>query len=453
MKQPEWYTEQKGVKRTDMENLALLSFAAVLLIFLLQGWPLIAALLIGLLIFSAYALKQGFSVKETVLMWRDGVLTAKNVLLTFCFIGALTGIWRACGTIPAIVYYAAGLIRPSLIIFLTFFLNCLISFLMGTSFGAAATMGLICMTMARTMGVSPAVAGGAVLSGIYFGDRCSPVSTSALLTAEITGTGLYGNIRRMLESAFMPVLFCGAVYFLLGLGGSSETAAAASSVRTILAEHFDVSWPMLLPAVSILILAGCRVPVRKTLFVSIVLGVFCAVYYQDLGAAEILEDILRGFQPEAPELRRMLAGGGIASMFNTAAVVLLGACYSGIFEKADLLSGLQGFFEKIGRRFTPAAGVLGAGILSALISCNQTLAIMMTKSLCQDMGLSKEDLALAIEDTAVVIAGLVPWSIACAAPLAFIDGTASSIPFAFYLYTLPAWHVGVSYWRKRQGKI
>ena len=89
-------------------------------------------------------------------MWAAGVKTIRNILMTFVIIGFLTGLWRAGGTIPTIVYYASGVIDPALIVLLTFVLNCLLSFLMGTSFGTAATMGLISMTIASTLGASKA---------------------------------------------------------------------------------------------------------------------------------------------------------------------------------------------------------------------------------------------------------------------------------------------------------
>lgn len=74
----------------------------------------------------------------------SGVKTVKNILITFMLIGMLTALWRKAGTIPIIVCYAAQLISPALFLLMTFLLNCFISVLTGTSFGAAATMGVIC---------------------------------------------------------------------------------------------------------------------------------------------------------------------------------------------------------------------------------------------------------------------------------------------------------------------
>lgn len=132
---------------------------------------------------------------------------------------------------------------------------------MGTSFGTAATMGLISMTIASTLGASKALVGGAVLSGIYFGDRCSPVSTSALLTADLTGTNLYDNIQRMMKSALVPFLLSLVFYGLMG--GGEGTAETASAVKHLFASRFDVSYAMLIPAASILVLAFFRVAVKR----------------------------------------------------------------------------------------------------------------------------------------------------------------------------------------------
>ena len=70
--------------------------------------------------------------------------------------------------------------------------------------------------------------GGAILSGVYFGDRCSPVSTSALLVADLTGTDLFGNIRQMLRTCLVPFALAAGLYLLFGL--SSPAAGQAADI-------------------------------------------------------------------------------------------------------------------------------------------------------------------------------------------------------------------------------
>ena len=118
-------------------------------------------------------------------------------------IGALTASWRASGTIAYLVSYASEIISPSWSLLGTFILNAALSSLIGTSFGTAATMGVVTMSLCVGMGVSPFWAGGAALAGAYVGDRCSPVSTSAQLVCAVTGTELYKNIKNMLRTGLI----------------------------------------------------------------------------------------------------------------------------------------------------------------------------------------------------------------------------------------------------------
>ena len=59
--------------------------------------------------------------------------------------------------------------------------------------------------------------GGAVLSGVFFGDRCSPVSTSALLVAELTQTSIFDNIRAMLRTSWLPFVLTSLLYLFVGM--------------------------------------------------------------------------------------------------------------------------------------------------------------------------------------------------------------------------------------------
>lgn len=87
-------------------ELAVLTLFAVLLIgALAAGVPILYALIAGLILFSAYSLKCGFTLEQTGKMCLKGVNTVKNVLITMTIIGVLTGLWRSSGTIPAIVGY------------------------------------------------------------------------------------------------------------------------------------------------------------------------------------------------------------------------------------------------------------------------------------------------------------------------------------------------------------
>lgn len=420
-----------------MENLVLGLFTGLLLLCVFLKQPVLTALLAGLALFSVYSLRKGFHVREVLTMWWNGIRTTRNILVTFSIIGFLTALWRADGTIPAIVCYASGLIHPSVILLLTFLLCSMLSFLMGTSFGTAATMGLICMTIADSMGVNPLMTSGAVLSGAMFGDRWSPVSTSALLTCELTKTDLYRNLKNMAKTALLPFFLSGALYFLLGffVNASGEAVDTAS----LFSEHFDISWPMLLPAAAIPVLAAFRTPVKRTLLTSLALSAACCLLFQKETPAAILRYMIFGFHAEDADLARVIDGGGFVSMIYVLMIVMIGSCYSGIFEKTGLLRGLQENFRKLSEKKSPFLATFAAALISSVISCNQTLAIMLTWEICEPFADDPDRMALDIEDTAVLIPALIPWSIANNAQITFIGGpsAAGAVPFAFYLYLLP----------------
>lgn len=422
-----------------MELITLGLFCAGLILCILFNLPILYALGAGLVLFWLYGRRKGFSWGELFKISLEGVMTAKNILLTFLLIGVMTAFWRAAGTIPVIVSFSSRLIRPSILVLMTFLLNCLVSVLTGTSFGTAATMGVICGAIASSLGVDLRLIGGAVLAGAYFGDRCSPVSTSALLVAELTGTTVFENISRMVKTAVVPFFLSCAVY--LGLGLFTAPSGDVPDLAGIFGREFTLHWIALLPAAVIMILSICRVSVKPAMAASIAVSVPICIFLQHTAPAALFQMALTGFRASDAEVASMLNGGGIASMLRVGGIVCLSSSFSGIFRETGLLDGTKSAIGKLAERTGPYAAMLCTSAAASMIACNQTLAIMLTAQLCEGMKKEKHDYALGLEDSAVVIAPLVPWSIAGAVPLTTIGAPLSGMIFACYLYLLPLWRL------------
>lgn len=431
-----------------MEIIVLSLFAAFLLLCLLLNFSILYALLAGLILFTLYALRRGFSLSAVLKMCLSGIKNARNVLSTFLLIGVLTALWRAAGTIPVIICYSAVLIRPSLFLLMTFLLNCGVSLLIGTSFGTAATMGVICATMAATMQLPPALIGGAVLAGAFFGDRCSPVSTSALLVSELTGTNIFDNIRAMLKTALVPFLASCLIYFLIGW--FTPHGEATLDLAALFGQEFTLHWLALLPAALILLLSLCRVNVKRAMLASILSAIPLCLFLQGVSLPELAQFTLTGFRAEDAALAKMIDGGGVTSMLKVGAIVCLSSAYSGIFQKTGLLENIQKAILRLGKRITPFGAMLVTAILSSAIACNQTLAILLTHQLCRGAEADPKQIALNLENSVVVIAALIPWSIAAAVPLASVGAPATGVLFAFFLYLLPLWRFLCALLRRRK---
>jgi len=413
-------------------------FAITLVICIGFDISILAALVFGFFLFFGYGLYKKHTVKEMCSLAFSGVKTVKNILITFVLIGIITATWRACGTIPYIVYHATAVCSPGVMVLITFLLCCLISALTGTAFGTAATMGVICSTMASSMGIPILYSGGAVLAGSFFGDRCSPMSTSALLVSTVTGTDLYRNIGSMVKTSVVPFVITCGIYAVLGMGAGGDFDT--SQIQTLFATNFVLHPAALIPAAAIIVLSCFRVNVKITMSVSILCGMVVAFFIQGVSLTELLNIAIRGYRAEDAELAALLSGGGIQSMVKVFCIVCLSSCYSGMFNGTGLLEGFRGSLTRLSTKILPFGSILLTSIITVMVSCNQTLAIMLTHQLCMDAEPDPETMASHLENTAVVIAPLIPWSIAGAVPLATVGAPTMSILVACYLYLLPVWN-------------
>lgn len=435
-----------------VDLVVILLFCSALLCCLLLGWPVLYALLFGLVIFILYARVKGLSFREIFTLCIEGIKTVKNVLIIFVLIGILTALWRSAGTIATLVSYASGLINPSLLLLMTFLLNCLVSLLTGSSFATGATMGVVCGTIAGAMGANIVFVGGAVLSGVYFGDRCSPVSSSAVLVSELTKTSLYDNIKNMLRTALIPFLAACLIYWLLGRF-SPSAGSVDLDVRAIFSAEFRIHWIALLPAGLIIILSLLRLGAKRAMLVSILASLPISLFLQQKALGETLLATVTGFHAADATVAAMLDGGGLVSMLRGGAIVMISSSYSRLLQKIGLLDGIRRLIEKFSARTTSYCATMTAALLTAVIACNQSLSIILTRLLCEDLSPGNGPRqALDIEDSAVVIAPLVPWSIAGAIPLASAGAPESSVLFACYLYLIPLWRLLLSFAEKQRSK-
>lgn len=418
--------------------IAILLFSVSLILCLLLNFSVIYALIVGYIIFITYGLIKGYDLKVLVKKSFEGVLTVKNILLVFILIGMITALWRASGTIAFIVYMGSKLISPSILILLTFLLCSILSLLIGTSLGTAATMGVICVSIGKAMGINPYYLGGAVLSGIYFGDRCSPMSTSALLVTELTKTDLYKNIKLMFKTSIIP--FIASCLFYLFLGLRTSVPAVSIDATEIFKENYNLNIVVIVPAILIIILSLFKVNVKKTMLVSIVISFIIAIFFQKETVASLINYCIYGFHHSNEKLNLMMKGGGILSMVKVGLIVAISSSYSGIFKETKMLILIKEYLKKFSEKTSNYLTIFLSSIISGAIACNQSLGIILSYQLCEELE-DKQNMAIILENTIVLLAGLIPWNIAMAVPLKTIDIGLMSGFFAFYLYFLPLWNL------------
>jgi NhaC family Na+:H+ antiporter len=388
-----------------------------------------------LLIFVIYAFIKGNNPKRIGSMILNGVKSAKTILIVFGLIGILTALWRAGGTIPFLIYHSIRFIRPDFFVLYAFILCSMVSILTGTSFGTASTMGVVCMSIGLALGIDPFLTGGAILSGVFFGDRCSAISSSALLVSELTQTNLFINIKNMLKTTMVPLLITMIVYAVTG--HINSTTVVSSESVFIYSDSFNLYWWVSIPAALVILLSLFKFKVKRTLIISIIASVFVCIYAQKISVPEIISIAIMGYEAENPTLGPIINGGGLVSMVRSASIVGISSSYFGIFRNTEILLEIKRWIRNLSLRTTSFFAIFLSSILMSAVSCNQTLATMLTFELNDDLVPDRYKLAIYLENTVIVIAPLIPWSIAGAFPLTTVGAPASSILYAVYLYILP----------------
>ncbi|MEX6475489.1 Na+/H+ antiporter NhaC family protein [Fusobacterium animalis] len=429
--------------------IAILLFSLSLITCLLLKFSVVYALVIGYIIFIIYGLIKRHNLIILIKKSFEGVLTVKNILLVFILIGMITALWRASGTIAFIVYMGSKLVSPSILILLTFLLCSILSVLIGTSLGTAATMGVICVSIGKTMGVNPYYVGGAVLSGIYFGDRCSPMSTSALLIAELTKTNLYTNIKLMIKTSIIPFIVTCLFYLLLGF--KSTISNISVNVTEIFKQNYNLNIIVIIPAILIVILSILKINVKKTMLVSIVISFIIAIFIQRDSIVALINYCIFGYHHPNERLNLMMKGGGILSMVNVSLIVGISSSYSGIFKETKMLVSLKKYLKDFSKKTSSYFVIFLSSIISGAIACNQSLGTILTNELCGEL-VEKQKMAIILENTVILLVGLIPWNIAMGVPLKTIGIGVMSGIYAFYLYFLPLWNLFLGVIEERNKK-
>lgn len=424
--------------------ICFLLFFAMVAVCLLAGWSVAWALLGGLLLFWFLGRKQGFAHRQ---LWDMAWAKCKKSLIVvriIVLIGVITGVWRCGGTIACCIVWGVGLVTPKLFLLLAFLLCAAFSYVLGTSYGVSSTLGVILMALARSGGVNPTIAAGVILSGVYFGDRCSPASSAAGLVAAVTDTDLYRNVRQMLRTAALPTLLTAGAYLLLSFRHPLERMDEA--VLGALEGRFTLSWWTLLPAAIMFLLPLFKVPIHWTIAASTAAAAVLAVTLQGFTVREVLSAAWGGYHPEDSALSAVLSGGGITSMAVSYVIVALTGLYSGILEGTGSLRPLSGRAEELARKIGRFPAMIVVSFLCAAALCNQAVTSMMGAQLLEGAYDDREELAIDIENSGILIAGLIPWSIACSIPLAMLGAGNGAILYAFLLWLIPACYLGTKKW-------
>lgn len=440
---------KKSIKKTrDIDVIAALAvFAAGIITSLVFDFSLVIPMAIGYICFTCAGIYRGRKLDELVRISWKGFKEALIVASVILMIGLVTGTWRSSGLIALFVNLGIEMITPKVFILLAFVLCSIFSYAMGTSFGVVGTLGVIMMSLARAGDVSILVTAGAVLSGAYFGDRFSPVSSSMLLTAAVTGTKPEKNLPLMAKTMIIPVILSLAAYAIMSV--QNPISHVDDQIAQSIKSTFVLSWVAAIPAVILIVLPLIKVKVKWAVLASAGAAFLVTIFVQHTTVAKAVKYAVFGYEVPG-EMGRIFSGGGMISMVEVCLIILISCSYSAIIEETQMFHGIQDLLAKGCRRTGRVFMTFISGLGFSAVFCNQSVATIMCAIMLEkpyeDTGGDNQELAIDIENTTIVTTGWIPWSIFIAVPLNMLDAPIAAIPFAVFIFFMPVCHMLTKKW-------
>ncbi|MFW6079330.1 MAG: Na+/H+ antiporter NhaC family protein [Gemmatimonadota bacterium] len=176
----------------------------------------------GLSVLSAIglALFKGMPLKEALDGFVDGVKGVSIGAIILALAVTLGEVSQSLGTAAYIVETTADIVIPALLPALFLAINMAVAFSVGSSWGTYAVVFPIAMPLAYAVNPDPfyvTLCFGAVLGGAVFGDQCSPISDTTILSSLATGSDLMDHVFTQLPLAVAAATIGGILYTLLAI--------------------------------------------------------------------------------------------------------------------------------------------------------------------------------------------------------------------------------------------
>lgn len=175
------------------------------------------SVLISLLISAlAFRLQNLMRMKELVSTALKGMSGMVSMALLMVLAFAIGNLCNELGTGEYVARITHRWLSPSLAPLLVFITSCFIAFSTGTSWGTFAIMIAIAVPVAQSMDAHLPMVIAAAMGGGVFGDHCSPISDTTLISSMASASDHIDHVRTQLPYALTAGLAAALVYLLMG---------------------------------------------------------------------------------------------------------------------------------------------------------------------------------------------------------------------------------------------
>jgi tetracycline resistance efflux pump len=176
-------------------------------------WAVLTALLVGAVLYRSQKL---FNLGEIIDLTFKGVGGLIPLALLMMLAFAIGKVCRDLGTGIYVAEVSKSWLSPSLVPFIVFTVACFIAFATGTSWGTFAIMIPIGLQMAQSMNTDIYLTIAAALGGGVFGDHCSPVSDTTIISSMASACDHIDHVKTQLPYAILAACCAAVLYLILG---------------------------------------------------------------------------------------------------------------------------------------------------------------------------------------------------------------------------------------------
>lgn len=177
---------------------------------------LIAVLMAIAVAMLSYRLQGIFRLRESTEMVMKGIAGLMPLALLMMLAFAISAVCRDLQTGQYVAEITSPWLSPAFLPALVFLISCFIAFSTGTSWGTFAIMLSIALPMANSLDAPLALTLAAVLGGGVFGDHCSPISDTSIISSMAAATDHIDHVRTQLPYALLGGAITTLLYLLLG---------------------------------------------------------------------------------------------------------------------------------------------------------------------------------------------------------------------------------------------
>ena len=167
-----------------------------------------------------YRVSAKMLLKEGLVHAFNGAKSMVGIAAILLFAFAISDVTKSLGTGLYIASFAQGVIEPFWLGGIIFILAAVMAFATGTSWGTFSIMIPIAVPMGVALDADIALCIGAVISGGVFGDHCSPISDTTIISSMAAKCDHIEHVRTQLPYALISGVIALLLFWGVGFIGS-----------------------------------------------------------------------------------------------------------------------------------------------------------------------------------------------------------------------------------------